>query len=152
MKGKSNIKIRKAKKDEIPVISKILREAFFDSPYNERWNEESSMSRIKEYFSKNSFLYIAELNDNKKIIGFVAFRFYSWDTYIHGWIDDIAVLKEFRNKEVGSLLLKKAEKVLLKKNVKFISGLVNKELSNRKFYSESGFKEGDYVYLTKELK
>ena len=144
----SEIKIRKASKKDLKEIAEILRIELSKKPYYEKWNENSSLEKVKSYFK--DFLYVAEFEDN--IVGFTAFRFYSWDAGFWGWIDELLISNNFRNKGVGDFLLKKAEEVLKQNKVENVSLLFHNGFSKYNLFEKNNFKQGAYVYLVKKLK
>ncbi|MBA7654573.1 hypothetical protein ES703_62454 [subsurface metagenome] len=146
-----NVKIRKAKKEDLNKVSEIFRIEFAKSPYNEKWIRSSSLNRIKEYLKKGSDVFVAE--SNKKILGFVIVESFLWDDGRVYFIDEVVVKKEFQAKGVGNLLINFIEKLAKKNRAKRIELMAVKDSYAFKFYNKLKFNQlKNFVYLTKKLK
>lgn len=137
------MKIRKAKKEDISQLIELMQNA--DNRTRE-WAEE----RIRRYIeNKNKMILIAEEDGN--LIGFAGLKKYEdnsardfTDLDKFAWITWIAVLPSYRNKKVGSELLKSAKKYANDYNK---TGLI---LDCREkvidFYKKNGFNiVGNYI-------
>ncbi len=149
------MKIRKANTGDINQLIELMQRA--DNRTRE-WAEEKARRFVLK--NKSKFILVAE--ENGKLIGFVGLKEYEdnparefADLTKFAWIIWIAVLPEYRNKKIGSELLKSAEKYVNEYNKK---GLICREKVIN-FYMKNGYNlVGDYIYnnlpryvLTKEL-
>jgi len=98
-------------------------------------------------FNAKSFLLVAE--KKKKIIGFIWSTFINYGTSKFGYIEELFVKKEFRNKGIGTTLVKNIMKKM--KKLKIAALFVTTEKENReaiKLYRNLGFKKckGSWLY------
>jgi len=63
----NKINIRKTKKEDLKIISKIYRDEFSKPPYNENWTEKKSINKMR-FFLKFYDLYSVIFK--KQVIGF----------------------------------------------------------------------------------
>jgi len=124
-----NIKIRKMRDRDIPQVIKIEEESF------EYTYPPLLIMHIFSSFPEG-FL-VAEDENTKKIVGYIM-GLIEWG---HGHIVSIATSKEYRNKGIGTALLKKLEDILFKKyNVGYIALEVRfNNRDARKFYYKRGY-------------
>ena|SRR3989344_3080166 len=153
-----NIKIRKANSLDIGKLVQLMQKA---DNRGLQWAEE----RAKRYVLKNKDKMILVAEDNENLIGFVGLKKYEdnpakefEDLTQFAWITWIAVLPEYRNKKIGSELLKSAEKYVVDYNKKgLILDCRQKVIT---FYTKNGYNlTGNYIdekipryVMVKELK
>jgi len=130
------MRIRKATGKDVGKILKLgnsVKEFKVSKKTVSFWPKKVLMSIVK---SKNNFILLAE--EDKKLMGFIIINYNpAFDKAI---IENIFVVKEFRQKNIGSKLLKEA---LKKINCGYVCTLA--ELNNKKsinFYSKNGFTKG----------
>jgi len=126
-----NIRIRKMRHEDIPEVIKIEKDSFkYTYP-------PLLIMQILSSFPEG-FL-VAEDERSKKIVGYIM-GIIEWG---HGHIVSIATSREYRNRGIGSALLKELEDILFKKyNVGYIALEVrfnNREA--RRFYYKRGYKD-----------
>jgi len=144
------MKIRKAKRDDLKQIVRVYNDVFSEKPYNEKWNNKNLMPKILEIL-KNQRVYVAEINN--KIIGFISFYDFIGSEGKIGCIFELGVDKKYRNREVGIILVKKAEEELKKSGCKMVLLDVNKKTPAIKFYKRIGYTNLDeYVKMMRILK
>ncbi len=142
------MKIRKAKKEDLPRIAKLYKESYSGKPYNEEWTDKNISARLDEMFSWMK-AYVAVID--KKITGFVFFYSFIWDKCNKGYIEDMGVDKRYRNRGIAKKLLKKAETELKKLEVRKILLDVNINALAINLYKKIGYKKTDYIKMEKEI-
>ncbi|MBD3354890.1 GNAT family N-acetyltransferase [Candidatus Woesearchaeota archaeon] len=143
------MKIRKTKKKDLKRIAEIFRTEYGKSPYNERWDKNTAMKKIKEYF-KHYIVFSAE--EKKEIVGFLMGSVEIWDDGKHGFIEEIVVSSEFQGKGYGKILVKYFEDFLKKKEAKRLDLFSHVKSKAFKFYKKIGFKKTEMVLMTKKLR
>ena len=144
-----NLIIKKAEKTDINKIAEIFRKGYIEEPYNEKWTEENSLKKIKDYYNGSKVLVIAE---NNNIIGFLIYYKMIWDNKIKLYINEIVVLKEFRNQGIGTRLLNEAEKAAEKENINNIELASHIKSKAFQLYKKLGYKESGLVIMEKIIK
>lgn len=150
------IKIRRAKKEDIKSYLYLKRQS--DKDYakiiNKKLKPECNKS-FKKHFnkiisSKKDLLLFAKENSN--LIAYIHGTFYICEYGKSGYVEDIFVLKEFRDKGIATALIEEFIKLLKKKKIKNIHLSVNIKNKNAiKLYKNLGFKLYHYD-LRKELR
>ena len=143
------MKIRRAKKEDIPAIAKIYRETYSTSPYNEKWSKKSSEDKIKNYLDSVGIL-VAELN--KEIKSFIIFYNTPWETAKRGEVVEFVVSEKAQRKGIGKELIKIAENMMKKQGSKFVVLSSHKKSNAFKFYKKQGYHEDKFIQLKKKLK
>lgn len=151
-----DILIRQAKPNELPRIIYITKLAY-KIPYKDGalTTKAHEPKNIKEVFAKKEFFaLVAEYNN--KIIGAVRYKFVEKNNiYLHR----LAVLKTFRNKSVGSSLVREVEKTAKKKKAKKILLDCVREKKLPDYYEKLGYKTDEIkkhhdhhdVYMSKKI-
>ena len=130
------------KKDKEQVIELWNNVFPITSPHND------PLSSINRKLAVEDNLFFVAESDEKKVIGTVMA---GYDGH-RGWIYSLAVNPKYRKKSIGSLLLKHAEKELLKLNCPKINLQVlssNKDIVN--FYRKNGFNIEERISMGKKL-
>lgn len=143
------MKIKEISDSEINEVLMLYKEAYAEPPYNEKWEKEILLKKLKDMLS---FMKCFVAVINKEIAGVIFFYLYEWDGGKRCYIEDLAVDKKFRQNGIAKELIKKVEQYLLKNNVKTIMLDVNKKANAFKLYESLGFVESDYIKLKKNLK
>ena len=144
-----NFSIRKAKKqdfEEFLRLHKIFEEEYCSVSISEnfRYSEKQIIDDFRNKL-KNYFL-VVELDN--KLIGYLEGVFYK--EWKRGYISDMFVLKEFRNKRIASNIKDRFMEELIKRNYKQIDLDVNIKNPAFKIYKKWGFKIVKYR-MVKEL-
>lgn len=122
------IEIESMKECHIEDIARIELKTF-SSP----WSEGALKTELS---NQNSYFIVAK--ECEKVIGYVGL----YNIVGEGYITNIAVLKEYRGRHVGSKLMDKVLKFAKSNNLEFIS--LEVRVSNEvaiKFYEKYGFKK-----------
>ncbi len=139
------MRIRKATKKDKKSISELYYELH---PVEEKENKEKGLLVPIEKSKLRSILLVAEIN--KQVVGFIWGHFIVYGFFKYGTIDEFFVKKDFRERGIGTSLLKKAMKKFKGLNVKVV--LVGTEKENKEaivLYKELGFeigKESQWFY------
>jgi len=142
--------IRKAKKSELEEIARIFKRVFNEKPYKDNWTHKSALNRIKHEFKVSEiFVYVKE----KKIIAMVIISKTVGPKRNLAEIKDFAIIKEYRNKGIGSEFLQEIEKRLLKKNYQstYLETYIKSKAVD--FYKKNKYKISKHaVLMNKKLK
>lgn len=156
-----NYIIRPLKQSEIYILSDFLYEAIFQkdntSPLpKEIINKPELNIFIKDFGKPDDYCLVAEIDN--KIIGAVWSRILSGEIKGYGNIDSttselaISIYKQYRNKGIGTELMKGILKLLKEKGYKKVSLSVQKDNYAVKMYKAVGFKtfketEEEYIMV-----
>lgn len=156
-----NYIIRPLKQSEIYILSDFLYEAIFQkdntSPLpKEIINKPELNIFIKDFGKPDDYCLVAEIDN--KIIGAVWSRILSGEIKGYGNIDSttselaISIYKQYRNKGIGTELMKGILKLLKEKGYKRVSLSVQKDNYAVKIYKAVGFKtfketEEEYIMV-----
>ncbi len=140
--------IRKANSRDSKGIAEIYRRVYSEAPYHEKWSKKTALERVRDELEDGK-IYVAEVE--KKVAGFIAFSTYEWFDGKWGYIDDFAILKEYRGRGIGKMLMKKVEEDLRKAKVKVIDLRVHKKAKAFNMYKKLKYKENGYVDMEKKL-
>lgn len=150
-----NINIRKANRDDIPVIVRLLADDTLGSQ-RERYEEplpESYYEAFKEINAdKNNFLIVAEIDN--KIIGTLQLTFIPYLTYQgskRALIEAVRIDKSYRGKGIGKIMLEWVINKAKEMHCHMIQLTTNKNRPDAlEFYKKLGFiasHEGLKLYL-----
>ena len=145
------MRIRKEKTKNLNEISKLFKEEFTKSPYNQKWTKEQVKKIIKNYFNKDNILILIE---DKIILGFIIFKIKPWNYNDICEIQELVIKKEAQGKGYGSKLIKYLEQFLKKrqKNI-WMNIQVNKKSKAIEFYKKNSYKIlNDLAIMWKEIK
>ncbi|KHO47845.1 MAG: hypothetical protein QJ16_C0006G0019 [archaeon GW2011_AR1] len=118
----NKINIRKTKKEDLKIISKIYRDEFSKPPYNENWTEKKSINKMR-FFLKFYDLYSVIFK--KQVIGFACInKNFMCPGEVAFW-EEFAIKKEFQNGGIGTFVLNEIFKIYKKKGYKKFMGIVN---------------------------
>lgn len=129
-------KISPAKKDDYPEILAMIKElALFEKAPEKVINTVEQMSKETDLFRS-----LVVKNNKSEIIGF-ALYFYAYFTWVGKslYLDDLYVKPDYRNKGIGSALLKEIFKIAKSENCKRLRWQVlNWNKDAIKLYKKSG--------------
>ena len=131
------MKIRKAKKEDLQEVGKLMLEEFSKPPFNEKVLFNNVLKSLSFYFNIGIIYILLEKN---KIIGVVVFKI---EQYWEGKviiIEDLAVKEKYKRKGIGRLLINKVENYAKNNKIKYINFLTNKKSKSIKFYKKLGYK------------
>lgn len=161
----SNLIIREIDKSEILQLDKFLYEAIFipigqDQPVREIIKLPELSIYIKDFGKKDDICFVAELNN--KLIGAIWTRIFTETEHGFGFVDSetpelsMSLLREYRQKGIGTILLKTMIDKLINCNYKQVSLSVDKLNYAINMYKKFGFDIIDYdeksVIMIKKLK
>jgi ribosomal protein S18 acetylase RimI-like enzyme len=142
--------IRKARKKDLKTISQLLKKAYAEPPYKEKWTDKNALLRVEEDF-ENGVIFILDIN--KEIVGFITIEIKISEKDKKGYIADFAINKKFRGKDYGRMLYDKIEDYFKKKGIKKMELMASNESKAFKIYKKWGFEVlEDFIYMTKKLK
>ncbi len=107
-------KIEEIKPTKIVQFIRVYKKVFGGKPYNEKWTFKEIMDEIKLIQEKHGRILV--FYQNGKLLGFVTYRELIKDEHPSisypkgedvGYISDIGVLEEHRNRGIGTLLFEK---------------------------------------------
>ena len=152
-----DISIKHAKLNELPRVKYITKLAY-KIPYknNTLITKSHEPKNIKDSFFKKEFYVIVAVQDNK-IVGAVRYKFIEKNQL---YFYKLAVLKTYRNKGMGSTLIKEVEKVAERKGCAKILLECAREKKLSEYYQKLGFKidiikkhfDHHDVYMSKRIK
>lgn len=153
--------IRPLEKSEIYILDDFLYEAIFQNDTNNILpkkiiDKPELQVYIKDFGKDDDYCLIAQYN--KKIIGAVWARILSGEIKGYGNIDNatpelaISIYKQYRNKGIGTDLLKNILNLLKEKGYAKVSLSVQKQNYAVKMYKATGFKiykenEEEYIMI-----
>ncbi len=159
----NQIEIREIKSNELKILEDMLYEAIFQPNEDNLLPKEIIKKKeisvyIDNFGNENDCCLVADFSG--KIIGAVWTRILSGEVKGYGNIDDttpefaISLFKEYRNKGIGTALMKEMIKHLKQKGYKQVSLSVDKRNYAGKMYKNLGFevikeKDNDYLMLLK---
>ncbi|GAJ24672.1 unnamed protein product, partial [marine sediment metagenome] len=133
----NKMKIRKAGKNDLKEIGKLMLKEFSKPPFNERASLKDVLKSLKFYF-KNSKIYFSKKEE--EIAGIIVFQIEQWWEGKVIIIQDLAVKEKFQKQNIGENLMKFLEDYAKKKKIKRIYFETNKKSSSVKFYQKLGYK------------
>lgn len=146
----SDIKYRKATSKDVTAISLLWAEHFdyhssIDPVYKRKKTSEKDIAKFLVKAVENGDFFIEVVEDNKNIVGFIWCEINKkppcYENRLYGFVNDIAVTKDFRGKGIAKELLKLSIPWFKTKKIKDIETrvLITNPLAS-KFWSSSGFK------------
>jgi len=144
------MKIREAKKNELPEVAEIFMEGTNSPPYNEKWTNKTALIKIKDHIKNKSKIYVAIIN--KEIMGFITARLeYGYDGN-KIFIEEFYIRKQFQGQGMGTKMLKKLEEIYHGK-IKFVALVSSKDAPAFKFYLKRKFKPyHQVIFMKRKLK
>ncbi|MBU2577102.1 MAG: GNAT family N-acetyltransferase [Nanoarchaeota archaeon] len=140
------MKIRKARKEDLKEVAKILMEESVKKPYNEKFTPGSAKKDVLEFFKDS--LYVA--TDGEKIIGFIASHIVNSDK-TKAYIDELWIRSNYQGKGAGKILVKFIEEIYKKKGLSKIRLTTKKKAKSYSFYKKLKYIDADLVYMEKRL-
>lgn len=141
-------KIRKAKKDDLKEIGKLMLKEFSKAPFNED-NSLSSVLKSLNFYFRIGKIYITL--EDKKIIGVIVFKEEQYWEGLVIIIEDLAIDENFQKQGIGKKLLNHLDKYSKKRKVSSINFITNKKSRLINFYKKLGYKiNKNRVYFEKK--
>jgi len=145
-----NILLKKSKKSELKVISKLYMDEFSKTPYNEKWTYKKAYERINFYF-KYDDLYSIFLD--RRLIGFASVnsRFMCLGEVAYG--EEMAIVEKFQGRGIGKKVMKQIFEIYKKKGFKKFLCLVNKKGNSIRMFKKLNVTASKLdILLEKKLK
>ena len=130
--------IRKATKNDVEEIAKLMLEEFSKPPFNEKTTINSVIKSLNFYF-KIGKVFVAM--EDKKIVGIVVFKVEQWWEGPVILIEDLAVKEDFKKQGTGKSLTDAVESYGKKIRAKAVSFATNSKSSAVEFYIKHGYKK-----------
>ena len=144
------MKIKAVRGIDIAECAKMAITEWAKKPYSEKWAKRSYYLRLKEIFdaSPRSCLCVS---DGSNIVGFVFCRLVTWYDGKHANIEEMVVSGDCQDKGLGSQLLAALQEKIGRTGTVYADGITNKRSKAFEFFIKSGFRAGDWVYLSKKI-
>jgi len=145
------IEIREAAENDINTILDFMKSYYeFD---NLDYSREMLRSTLQEFISSSyGSLFVIQSID--KPIGYFCLAF-GYSLELHGkdcFLDELFISQEYREKGVGSEVMKFIEDYLKKKHIKAIHLIVfESNIKAQQYYLKNGFRTRDAIFMTKKL-
>lgn len=140
--------IRKVAKNELKKVANVFKESFAEHPFNEKWTNENAIKKIRKYNKDGEIIVAIE---NKKVLGFIIYRYLIWDKSPRFFIDELGVKREYRGRGIATYLIKKVEENAKKKRVNVIELVANKRSNAFQLYKRISYQGTDAVLMEKRL-
>jgi ribosomal protein S18 acetylase RimI-like enzyme len=140
------MKIRKAKKEDLKEVAKIMMVESAKKPYNEKYTIKSAVKESKEFFKNEIYVAVNE----KEVIGFIASHVISSDKK-KGYIDELWLKVAYQGEGAGKMLVKSVEENYKKNGVSGIRLSTIKKAKAYGFYNKLKYKDAALVYMEKKL-
>ena len=152
MNSVNNIKIRKAKIDDLYEIQKFdLEYNNFDSTLVQNWPLTQDGREYFEKAIKDAVSLIAYVND--EIVGYLVgtlYSQYSYNNNIQAELDNMCVMKEYRNQGIGQKLFEEFKKICKDNKVNEIKVVASyNNLNAINFYKKNCFEEAELTLKQK---
>lgn len=144
------MKIKKARKNDLKEIGKLMKKEFSKPPFNEKDSIKNVLKSLNFYLI-NAEIYITQIE--KEVAGVLVFQIERWWEGPVIIIQDLAIKESFKKQGVGRDLMKFIEGYAKNKRVKKIHFETNKKSSAIKFYQRLGYKiNKDRISMSKNIK
>lgn len=138
--------IRKVSKYDSDEMKKLHQELYSEE-------DKKYVDLTEENFECHPITLVIE--EGSHLIGYISGEVLGWESRLEGYINDLFVKEEFRNKGYGKELVKKFEEESLKSsNNVFIFVSIDpsdNELNPTSFYEKLNYKVMQYPWLVKKL-
>lgn len=137
-----SIIIKKASKNDIPIILGLLYELGRPRPQNNSQAEQFE-NKVKKYLSDpDKQIFVAKLDGN--VVGVVSIIFLSRlnQKTLEMYIPELVVAKNYRDKGIGKIIIEYCIELAKKKKchrIRLESG--NQRIASHKFYQKMGFEQ-----------
>ncbi|MGE4268608.1 MAG: GNAT family N-acetyltransferase [Deferribacterales bacterium] len=147
------MEISKAELKDIPALCELLGILFMQEA-DFTPDADKQAEGLKQIISDPSAGFIVKAEDNGKILGMVNIL-YTVSTFLGGRaaiLEDMVVLPEMRGKEVGSLIIQKAEELAKEAGCMRITLLTDSDnTGGQRFYRRQGYSLSPMVPMRKML-
>jgi len=136
--------------EDIENVVDLFIKVMSEYPYEENWTRTLAFKVLKDYF-QNSGGFCFYVQKNGKIIGFVFCIVQAWDDGNHLFVEQTVIDPSYRDKGVGTSLIRKLEKIAKEKGIKSIELMATKKSSAYEFWKKRGYVSKGYELLGKEI-
>jgi predicted N-acetyltransferase YhbS len=144
------VEIKKANRGDFKKIAEIYSSSFSEEPYLEPWTNKKALKKIK-LLSK--YCEIWKALDKKEIVGFIAINPNQFYPGRVAFGEEMAVKENFRNKGIGSDILKEIFKIYSDRGFEIFNGISNKKSKAFKLYKRLEILESkDNILIERKLK
>ncbi|HET6517278.1 MAG TPA: GNAT family N-acetyltransferase [Nitrosopumilaceae archaeon] len=148
----ANVAIKKASKNDIPIILGLLYELGRPRPQNDN-DVDVFRKLVKKYISDSDKQILIAINNDVEIVGMVSIVFLSRLNQVNYemYIPELIVTEEYQNKGIGEKLVKSCIELAKEKKCHRIRlESANKRTESHKFYKKLGFSQSSLSF-TKNL-
>ena len=143
------MKIRKARKTDLPFLKEMLFEAFFWNPdldrpdYDEFFQQPEFNKLLSGWGRSGDMAVIAEIENEP--VGAAWYRFWTEKNHSYGFVDSetpelgMAVKNKFRSQGIGRALLRELIEIARNEGIKTVSLSVDPDNYACKLYGSEGF-------------
>jgi len=143
------MRIRNVTKKDLKEISDIFRIESAKKPYNQKWTKKTSFEKIIKSFNEND-IYVAIIKD--KLAGFIIFSRHP-NNKKKAYIDELWLKIKYQGMGIGQNLVKFIENKYMKKGVRIMQVVSNKNSSAFKFYKKLDYEiSKELAFMEKKLK
>ena len=140
-----NYSIRKLEKNDIKILSKIMKEAIFNTPWNEVWEENKCYERLNIFISISTSFSYTLINENNEICGGAIGYTIPFVNKIEYDLQEFFIDSKLTQKHLGTFFMNELIKKAKKNHIDSIKLYTADNLD--KFYSKFGFNKIDNEYL-----
>ncbi|MGN1140490.1 MAG: GNAT family N-acetyltransferase [Oliverpabstia sp.] len=145
------MKIRKMCSDDIDKCAEILCSVYNNELWLCRWDKETAMEYLNDYFEGKKFIgYVAE-EDGELIAGIFAHEKVWWNNS-EVFVEEMFVRPDKQGKGIGTALLREIKEYVKKYRLAGITLSTNKYAPAVRFYEKNGFANCEHVvFMAKEM-
>jgi len=142
----------------ITILNETVQKLHYEKypEYFKAYDYQAIRKAIEELLTQDNWYSYVAYDDNKPI-GYILFyvKEYKENPFRYSYkgihIDQLSVIKEYQNKGIGSLLMKKAEDKGKENNVSQIELTYwEKNTEAKEFYDKKGFEEGIHFIIKRQ--
>ncbi|MBW2977632.1 GNAT family N-acetyltransferase [Candidatus Woesearchaeota archaeon] len=157
------MRIRKAKKEDIPEIKKLVIKLFSTwakidpaDKLDRSWFKKSKSNKFYNSLLKNKDKLLLVAEEDKTLIGYLLLETQFRDPFLEGnrigYVSELFVLPEYRKKGISKELLKKSNEWFKKKKFKWlVVSTHSRDKPAIQFWKRKGFKEFNKYFNKRNL-
>lgn len=137
-------------KSEIKKVIELFIKVFSETPYNEKWKQESVLKRLNDIYERGKG-YCVYLEQEGKPVGFAFGYKQEWDDGTHIMLEDVGVHPDYRRHAVASTMLQDIERTARQENITSIDLLADQRAKALLFWKKQGYKPTNWIQLKKKI-